>query len=74
MSDDKAFPRKGYNITCNDKVVGIITSGTVSPIIDKAIALAYVETEYTKEGTISNFQIRNKEIPATVIKLPFVKR
>ena len=74
VSTDKAFPRHGYELTADGKKVGHITSGTVSPILEQAIALGYVETEYAKEGTQINFLIRGKEIPAVVTKLPFVKK
>ncbi len=74
ISDERAFPRHGYEIGADGKVIGHITSGTVSPILEKPIALGYVEKEYTAEGTKVNFLIRGKEIPATVVKLPFVKK
>lgn len=73
VSEEKAFPRHGYDLSVDGKVVGHITSGTVSPILDKAIALGYVESQYCKEGSNINFVIRGKEIPAVVTKLPFVK-
>ena len=72
ITDEKAFPRHGYDLTVNGEKVGQITSGTVSPILDKPIALGYVNKEYAKEGEKVNFLIRNKEIPATIVKLPFV--
>lgn len=74
ISDEKAFPRHGYDLSVNGKKVGHITSGTVSPVLDKAIALGYVDSEYAKEGNQINFLIRGKEIPAVIIKLPFVKK
>lgn len=74
VSDQKAFPRKGYDITISGKKVGEITSGTVSPIMEKPIALAYVQTEYSSEGTELNFSIRGKEILAKVTKLPFISK
>lgn len=74
ITDEKAFPRKGYDITSAGKKVGVLTSGTVSPILDKAIALGYVETPFAKENTELNFLIRGKEVPAKVTTLPFVKK
>jgi len=74
VSDEKAFPRHGYDLSVDGKVVGHITSGTVSPILDKAIALGYVESDYSKEGNRVNFLIRGKEVPAIVTELPFVKK
>ena len=74
ISDDKFFPRKGYtNIVDGDKKVGTITSGTVSPVLEKPIALGYVDSDYKKVGTEINFSIRGKEFAAKVVKLPFVK-
>ncbi|MCP5060944.1 MAG: glycine cleavage system aminomethyltransferase GcvT [Ignavibacteriae bacterium] len=70
--DTKVFPRKDYEVKAEDKIVGKITSGTVSPILEKPIALAYIETEFAKVDAIVNVIIRNKEVEATVTKLPFV--
>lgn len=74
ITEEKSFPRKGYDITLSGKKVGTLTSGTVSPILEKAIALGYVEVQYAAENTELNFLIRGKEIPAKVTKLPFVKK
>jgi aminomethyltransferase len=74
ITEEKAFPRKGYEITSSGKKVGTLTSGTVSPVLDKAIALGYVETQFAEENTKLNFLIRGKEIPAIVTKLPFVRK
>lgn len=74
MSDEKTFPRHGYDISVNNNKIGTVTSGTVSPMLDKPIALGYVETKFSEIGTDVNFLIRGKEIPAKVVKLPFVKR
>ncbi|MBS3944932.1 MAG: glycine cleavage system aminomethyltransferase GcvT [Melioribacter sp.] len=73
ISDEKSFPRHGYNLSVNGKKVGHITSGTVSPVLDKAIAMGYVESDYAKEGNQINFLIRGKEVPAFITKLPFIK-
>ncbi|MEE9430097.1 MAG: glycine cleavage system aminomethyltransferase GcvT [Melioribacteraceae bacterium] len=70
--DTKVFPRKDYEVKVNGKSVGKITSGTVSPILEKPIALAYIETEFAKVDTIVNVIIRNKEVESKVTKLPFV--
>lgn len=72
ISDQKSFPRHGYDISVNKNKIGHITSGTVSPVLDKPIALGYVDAEFQNEGTVVNWMIREKEIPATVVKLPFI--
>ncbi|NCS88816.1 MAG: glycine cleavage system protein T [Ignavibacteria bacterium CG2_30_36_16] len=73
-SDEKVFPRHGYDLTIDGKKIGAVTSGTVSPTTEKPIALGYVDFEYSKEGSTVNFFIRGKEVPAKVVSLPFVKK
>jgi len=72
-SENKAFPRHGYDLTLNNQKVGVITSGTVSPVLEIPIALGYVDIEHAVEGNEINFSIRGKEIPAKIVKLPFIK-
>jgi len=72
--EGRAFPRKDYEIQKEGKVVGRITSGTVSPILEKPIAMGYVDFELAKEHEIVDVMIRGKSVPATVTKLPFVKK
>lgn len=74
VSDSKSFPRHGYSIKSNGNIVGTITSGTVSPVLEKPIAMGYVDSEYANEGSTVNFLIRDKEIPAVVVKFPFIKK
>ena len=71
-SNERAFPRHGYDITFNGEKIGTITSGTISPVLEKPIALGYVDTRFKEAGTKVNFLIRGKEIPAEIVKLPFV--
>lgn len=73
-SDQKTFPRHGYDISLNGNKIGHITSGTVSPVTEKPIALGYVQKDFANIGTKVNFLIRDKEIPAEIVKLPFVKK
>lgn len=74
ISNEKTFPRKNYPVYINGKNIGSVTSGTVSPILEKPIALGYVEKEFSIPETEINFLIREKEIPAKVVKLPFIKK
>ncbi len=74
ISDEKTFPRKGYEILANGNNAGVITSGTVSPVIEKPIALGYVDKPYNAPGSEVTFKIRDKEFPARITKLPFVKK
>ena len=71
---EKGIPRNGYPIV-NDEgiVIGNVTSGTMSPSLKKGIGMGYVTTEYSKIDTSIFIEIRNKQIPAKVVKLPFYK-
>ena len=72
--NEKGIPRKDYTILdANANEIGTVTSGTMSPSIKKGIGLGYVTTENSKVGTTILIQIRKKQIPATVVKLPFYK-
>lgn len=70
--NDSGFPRKDYEIFKNDVKIGYVTSGTVSPILEKGIGLGYVKNEHSKIETEIEIKVRNKFISATIIKPPFV--
>jgi len=71
---EKGIPRHDYPIVdANDNVIGRVTSGTMSPSLDKAIGLGYVPVELAAEGNEIFVQIRNKSLKAVVVKLPFYK-
>lgn len=74
ITEEKSFPRHGYEVQAEGKKIGYITSGTVSPVLEKGIALAYIDAEYAKEGATVNFVVRGKGTPATITKLPFIKK
>jgi aminomethyltransferase len=66
--------RHGHDVTSGGKVVGQVTSGTYGPTVAQNIALAYVLTELSKVGTALAVRIRDKDVPATVVKTPFYRR
>ena len=72
--DDRAIPRHGYKILSEDEEIGYVTSGMFSPIINKPIGLGYVKIDKAKIGTQLTIDIRNKKLPATIVKPPFYKR
>lgn len=72
--DEKGIPRQGYDIVDNDgKVIGKVTSGTMSPSLHKGIGLGYVPAELSEVGSKINIQIRKNAVPATIVKTPFYK-
>jgi len=72
--EERAFPRHGYTVAFKNQEIGTVTSGTVSPILEKGIALAYLSTETLKETKEVQMLIRGKEIPAKVGRLPFISK
>lgn len=69
------IPRHGYEIQSQaGEVIGKVTSGTMSPSLSKAIAMGYVDRPHFTEGTEVNIMIRNKVMPARVVKFPFLKK
>ena len=66
--------RHGMDVTQDGKTVGTVTSGTFGPTVGKNIALAYVPAALSKVGTRLAVRIRDKDVPATVVKTPFYKR
>lgn len=65
--------RHDYPVVINGEATGIITSGTMSPTLGQAIALAYIPTEFAKIGQVVEVEIRGKLHPATVVKKPFYR-
>ena len=71
---DRGIARNGYTILNeNDEKIGFVTSGTMSPSLQKSIGMGYVNSEYAKRDTELFIQIRNKKLKAHVVKLPFFK-
>ncbi len=71
--EGKMIPRHGYPILSESKDIGQITSGSFCPKLQKVCALGYVPKELSKSGNILEIKIRNKTVPATVVKKPFYK-
>ncbi len=70
---DKGVPRHDYPVVdAEGNVIGKVTSGTQSPMKKIGIGLAYVDKSHNKVGTEIFIQVRNKNIPAKVVKTPFV--
>ena len=67
----KGFPRPGYDIRNGDDVVGVVTSGTVSPTLGYGIALGYVPTELAAVGTELQIDARGRPVDAVVQRPPF---
>ncbi|HLR54608.1 MAG TPA: glycine cleavage system aminomethyltransferase GcvT [Pseudogracilibacillus sp.] len=71
---DKGIPRTDYEVLNEEgNSIGVITTGTKSPSLNKAIGFALIEQNYTEQGTEVVVQIRKKQAKARVIATPFIK-
>ena len=71
---DRGIPRAEYTLSNSiQETIGRVTSGTQSQSLNTGIGLGYLKTAYAPIGTQIFVDIRNKQIPAEVVKLPFYK-
>jgi len=69
---ERGIPRHDYEVTdAEGNLIGKVTSGTQSPSLQKAIGMAYVKTEFSREGSEIYIKIRDNKILARVVKMPF---
>lgn len=72
--EGKGVLRSHQAVTCTgSEEAGEVTSGTYSPFLERSIAMARVPAEVAGVGTECQVVVRNKELPARQVKLPFVK-
>ena len=71
---EKAVPRHDMKLFAQDKEIGTVTSGNLSPILQKGIGLGYVDPAYAAAGTAFDVEIRGRRVPARVVALPFYKK
>lgn len=71
---DRGIPREHYKVQVGGDVVGEVTSGSFAPTLKKNIGLAYVKSDFSKQGTEIEIMIRDKPAKAKITKLPFYKR
>ena len=69
----RGIPRHDYEILADGEAVGVVTSGTQSPVLNKGIALGYVPNDpvYTEPGRSLEISLRGRPAAATVTKPPF---
>jgi len=74
VMQDRGIPRKDYEILNSDqKTIGKVTSGSMSPSLGTGIGLGYVDTEYRSPGTEIYISIRGRCLKANVVKIPLYK-
>jgi len=73
MKDKGPIPRKQNEICIDDIVIGCVTSGGYSPILNRGIAMGYIRSNYYYEGGSLFIKIRNNLYEAKVVEPPFHK-
>ncbi len=71
---DRGIARDGAPVLHNGEVVGAVTSGTMAPWLEQAIAMAYVPPSLAQVGTQVTVEVRGKQLNAEIKKLPFYRR
>ncbi len=70
---DRGIPRHGYEIVdANGVVIGIVTSGTQSPVLEKGIGMGYVNLDFSSFGSEIYILVRNKRLKAKIVRMPFI--
>jgi len=70
---ERGVPRQDYKILDeNENEIGVVTSGTQSPVLKEGIGMGYVKTDLAEAGNQILIQVRNKTIKAEIVKTPFI--
>ena len=72
LMKEKGIPRTTCPILIDGAGVGVVTSGTMSPVLKQGIALGYIRPEHAQLGTVVDIEIRGRSLKAEIVKLPFV--
>jgi aminomethyltransferase len=72
--EGRGIARQGHGVVSAGAKVGEVTSGTWSPTFEKALGLAYVPPALAAAGTRLALDVRGRELPATVVEIPFYRR
>jgi len=71
---DRGIARHGHPVVLAGQPVGVVTSGTQTPYLGKAIGMAYVPADRSRPGTEIEIDIRGRVAKARVVPMPFYKR
>ena len=77
--DARSIARQGYRVFRAGREMGIVTSGTMGPSVGRPVAMAYLSAGEISppppvDATAVEVEIRNRQTPATIVKLPFYRR
>jgi aminomethyltransferase len=72
--EGRGIARHGYPVHAGDQRTGTVTSGTQSPTLGQAIAMAFVTPPDGEPESTVDVEIRESRVPARVVPLPFYRR
>jgi aminomethyltransferase len=72
--EGKRMARQGAVVMKDGQAVGVVTSGTFAPTLEKSLSMALVEPAVSAVGTALTIDVRGREESARVVKLPFYRR
>jgi aminomethyltransferase len=73
LLDGRRPPRDGQAVLAGDRPVGTVSSGNFSPVLERGIALAFVDTDAgLEDGDAVTVDLRGTPAPGTIVKPPFV--
>jgi aminomethyltransferase len=71
---DRAIARHGYDVYVGAAKAGVVTSGTQTPYLKKAIGMAYLPAAQAVDGTEFEIDVRGRRVRARTVPMPFYKR
>jgi aminomethyltransferase len=72
LIEGRQAAREGAEVYVGSQKVGVVTSGGFSPSLERPIAMAYVDTAHSADGTALEIDVRGKRLAATAAPMPFV--
>jgi aminomethyltransferase len=72
--EGKGIARQGHPVLSGGEAVGVVTSGTWSPTLERALGMAYVPAALAAPGTHLDLDVRGRTVPAAVVEMPFYRR
>jgi aminomethyltransferase len=73
ICSERGFPRHGYEVRVDGQPAGEVTSGLVSPMLQTGVGMCYVPAAAAKAGTHIEIVVRDKTIPAEIVRPPFYR-
>lgn len=70
----RGIARDGYPVMRGDEQVGLVTSGSPAPFLEKNIGMALLQSDVAKSGGMIDIQVRTRGVEAEIVPLPFYSR